>query len=154
MSAKPLTGRKFFFIVASAFGVIIAVNMTLAYQAVATFPGLEAKNGFVASQHFQADRAAQLALGWNVKADVSDGMLTLSITDHAGQPVHPAKIEATLGRATHVNDDMTPEFTYAGGVFTAPAEIGPGNWNLRLLAHAEDGTPFRQRVVIYKRPGA
>ena len=41
-----------------AFGVIIAVNLTLAYQAVATFPGLEVKNSYVASQSFDVDREA------------------------------------------------------------------------------------------------
>ena len=48
-----------------AFGVIIAVNLTLAFNAVRTFPGLEVKNSYVASQSFDADRAAQNALGWD-----------------------------------------------------------------------------------------
>ena len=36
----------------AAFGVIIAVNLVLAYNAVKTFPGLEVKNSYVASQEF------------------------------------------------------------------------------------------------------
>ena len=55
---KQLTGRKVLLIMCSAFAVIIGVNLTLAFQAVATFPGLEVKNSYVASQSFDDDRAA------------------------------------------------------------------------------------------------
>jgi nitrogen fixation protein FixH len=53
-----MTGRKVLAITVSAFGVIIAVNFLLAYKAVSTFPGLEVPNSYVASQTFDADRAA------------------------------------------------------------------------------------------------
>ena len=149
MSAKPLTGRKVFFIIAAAFGVIITVNLLMAALAVGTFPGLETKNSYVASQRFDADRAAQLALGWNVSAEAEDGMLLLSITDAEGQAIEPALLSATLGRATHVGDDQIPEFTFDGAAFVAAADLAPGNWNLRLRAVAANGTEFRQRVVIY-----
>ena len=49
-----LTGRKVFFITAGAFAVIIGVNVTMAVLAVGTFPGLEVKNSYVASQSFDA----------------------------------------------------------------------------------------------------
>lgn len=53
---------------AGAFSIIITVNLTLAFQAVRTFPGLEVRNSYVASQTFDADRTAQLGLGWDVSA--------------------------------------------------------------------------------------
>ena len=149
MSDKPLTGRKVFAITASAFAVIIGVNIYMAVMAVGTFPGLETRNSYVASQHFDADRAAQLALGWQVSAVAKDGVLRLSIRDADGMPVHPATLQATLGRATNVSQDMTPVFVFDGASYVAPAEIGPGNWNLRMLATSADGTEFRQRVVLY-----
>ncbi len=149
MSTKEITGRKFFLIFASFFGVIITVNLFMAYSAVSTFPGLETRNSYVASQSFNEERAAQLALGWDVRGDVSDDMLTLSITDVNGSPVVVAKLDAILGRATHVADDMTPAFEFNGTAYMAPVELAPGNWNLRMIAIAQDGTQFRQRVVIY-----
>lgn len=148
MSEKVLTGRKVFFITASAFGVIIGVNLFMAAMAVGTFPGLETKNSYVASQNFDADRAAQLALGWAISAKVEGGELRLSILDAKGQPVAPASLTATLGRATHVGDDTTPDFVFDGRTHVAPADLAPGNWNLRLQATAADGTQFRQRIVI------
>ncbi len=151
---KPFTGRKMFIITASAFGVIITVNLIMAFLAVGTFPGLETRNSYVASQKFDADRAAQLALGWDVKASVEGSELILSITDQHGQPVDPATLTGTLGRATHVGDDLTPVFTFNGTDHVAPVDLAPGNWNLRMAATAADGTEFRQRVVIYVRDPA
>ncbi|MEL6642963.1 MAG: FixH family protein [Pseudomonadota bacterium] len=154
MTKKPITGRHVLLFMVGAFGLIITVNFTMAYMAVSTFPGVETRNSYTASQNFQNDRAAQLALNWDVKADVVDDQLVIAITDQAGQPVQVAEITATLGRATHVNDDQFPTLVFRDGVYTAPAEIGPGNWNVRMLARAEDGTKFRQRIVIYRRPDA
>ncbi len=68
------------------------MNLTLAFQAVNTFPGLVTKNSYVASQSFDADRAAQDGLGWTLETDVADGVLTLAITDSAGTPVNPAPV--------------------------------------------------------------
>lgn len=143
-----LTGRKVFIITASAFGVIIAVNITMAVLAVGSFPGLEVKNSYVASQNFDADRAAQEGLGWEVSAGVTEGVLHIDFTGRNGLPVEVRSLDAVVGRATHVKDDVTPEFAYRDGTFSAPVDLQPGNWNIRLVATAPDGTPFRQRIVL------
>ena len=149
MSERVITGRHVFIITASAFAVIIGVNLLLAYKAVATFPGLEVKNSYVASQSFDADRKAQVALGWDVSAKVEGGVLRLSILDEAGNPVRVAKLDGTLGRATEVKDDRTPDFAFDGTAYAAPVDLDPGNWNLRMVATARDGTRFQQRIVLY-----
>ena len=151
MATRELTGRKVFLIFAGFFGVIISVNLVLAFQAVATFPGVEARNSYQASQTFEAERSAQLALGWDVSAAIEGEELVLRISDAQGRPVQVAQLDATLGRATHVNDDRVPGFVYRNGAYRAPETLGPGNWNLRMRAVAEDGTPFRQRIVVYVR---
>ena len=149
MSDRVITGRQVFIVTASAFAVIIGVNLTLAYKAVATFPGLEVKNSYVASQSFDADRKAQLALGWDVSANIKDDVLRLSITDSGGSPVEVVDLISTLGRATEVKDDRTPDFVFDGSAYVAPVDLAPGNWNLRLRAIAADGTKFQQRIVLY-----
>lgn len=146
-TARPLTGRMFFAIIASCFAVIIAVNLTLAFKAVQTFPGLEVKNSYVASQSFDANRAAQQALGWDVAAKLDDKKLILNI-DRAGVPVVPKITSAVLGRATNVAQDIEPVFYHDGDTFVAPVNLGPGNWNLRLVAEAADGTVFQQRIIV------
>jgi nitrogen fixation protein FixH len=145
---SELTGRHVAMIVCSAFAVIVGVNLTLAYQAVATFPGLEVKNSYVASQTFDKDRTAQLALGWAVSAVLDQqGTLRLHFGDATG-PVQPEIESAVLGRATNVAQDVTPEFHFDGTDFVSHVDLGSGNWNLRLVARAADGTLFQQRVIV------
>lgn len=146
-----MTGRKVLIISVSSFAVILAANLTLAFNAVSTFPGLEVDNSFVASQNFNQELAEQLALGWDVKASHEEGILTLAITDSEGAPVRVTHMDAVLGAATHVRDDQEPEFVFIDGAYRAPVDIGPGNWNIRLHARAADGTEFRQRVVLHLR---
>lgn len=146
-TGRVMTGRKFLLIMIGAFSIIIAVNLTLAYQAVATFPGLEVKNSYVASQTFDADRKAQVALGWDVAAVVDAGQFRLSFRKN-GAPVEPTIVSAVLGRATNIASDQTPILVFDGNDFTAPIDLATGNWNLRLVAKAEDGTEFKQRIIV------
>lgn len=144
---RPLTGRKVALIVGCAFTVIISVNLTLAFKAVSTFPGLEVRNSYVAGRSFDTERSAQLALGWDVAATVAEGQLRLSIADEYG-PVIPEIQSATFGRATTVDQDQSVEFEFDGKHLVAPVAVSDGNWNLRLVAKADDGTLFRQRIVV------
>lgn len=151
MAQREFTGTHALMIFGGAFAIIITVNLALAYNAVKTFPGLEVKNSYVASQSFDAKRNAQLRLGWSVRADARDGQVVLSITDRNGAPVEVADLQATLGRATHVKDDVEPTFEFDGRAYRAPAKLGAGNWNIRMVARAHDGTEFTQRVILHVR---
>lgn len=130
-----------------AFGVIITVNLTLAFQGVRTFPGLEVANSYVASQSFDVDRTAQIALKWDVSATLSDHTLSLVIIED-GTPIAPVVEQATFGRATNVQFDETPDFTFDEKALHAQVVAGAGNWNLRLKLWALDGTLFQQRVIV------
>ncbi|MEL7166845.1 MAG: FixH family protein [Pseudomonadota bacterium] len=131
------------------YAVIISVNLTLAFSAVRTFPGLEVKNSYVASQFFDTDREAQLALGWTVALSTEADELVLRIDDAYGA-VAPDITRATLGRATHVGEDQEVVFHFDGDRHLAIIRpLGRGNWNLRLVAIAEDGTTFKQRIVLW-----
>ncbi|MEL7256097.1 MAG: FixH family protein [Pseudomonadota bacterium] len=148
MKDRTLTGWHVLAMFCTGFGIVITVNMILAFSAVRTFPGLEVKNSYIASQFFDRDRAAQEALGWEVSANVEDDFLILRIDDALG-PVEPQITRATLGRATHVGDDRELNFKFDGTAHVAgAASLAPGNWNLRLAAVAEDGTRFQQRIIL------
>jgi len=148
-----LTGKHAALIFVGFFGVIFAVNGFMAWSAIHTFPGLEVKNGYIASQTFNARKAAQLALGWQVHADVEKGVLYIAFTDTAGRPVRPASLTVSVGRATESRDDLIPGLTYVDGRFEAPVSLGRGKWILRLKAHAEDGTLFQQRRPLIVERG-
>ena len=147
--ARELTGRKVFAITASAFAVIIAVNIVLAVQAVRTFPGLEVPNSYVASQTFDSDLAAQRALGWKLTHGYEGGVLRLSFRDAKGQPVEVQSLQTTLGRTTEAADDLSPGFRFDGSDYTAAVPLRPGKWMILLEAHAKDGTRFHQRLDLF-----
>lgn len=143
-----LTGRHVLAITLGAFGVIIGANIALAVAAILTFPGLEVSNAYVASQGFDADRAAQEALGWTLTPVYEPGRLTLTFTDRAGFPAPVAGLAVLVGRATAADEDTSPAFVADGGRFTAPLTLAPGKWMLRVEATASDGTRFFQRLDL------
>ena len=147
------TGRKMAMVMVGAFGVIISVNLLLAYKAVSTFPGLEVQNSYVASQVFDSNRAAQEALGWTLTPDydAAEKRLYLSFTDRSGAPAPLTDLSVLVGRTTAAMDDQRPDFTYAANLWTAPLDLPPGRWLLRIEARAQDGTLFSQRVSITVR---
>ncbi|MFN3824451.1 MAG: FixH family protein [Pseudorhodobacter sp.] len=148
---RELTGRKVFAIVAGFFGVIITVNLFMAYSAVSTFPGLEVQNSYVASQGFDRDKAAQEALGWQLAPDydAGEGRLRLTFTDAAGAPAEVVGLAVLVGRSTVARDDSRPEFVRQAGVFEAALALDPGKWMMRVEAEAADGTMFRQRIEFF-----
>lgn len=148
---RQLTGRHVLAIFLGAFGVIVAVNLLLAWQAIRTFPGLEVQNSYVASQGFNTRLANQNRLGWQTRVEVVGGELRLLIDGPDGRPAEVASLTAILGRPTHTREDTVPVFERMLGGFAAPVELSPGNWNLRLVATAPDGTEFRQRISFRHR---
>lgn len=147
--AAPLTGRKVLVITVAAFAVVIGVNVLMAVKAIQTFPGLEVKNSYVASQVFDAERRAQQALGWTLTHAYADGTLRLGFRDRAGRPVQVERLSAVVGRTTEAADDLHPVFDWTGEDYVAPARLAPGKWMILLEAFAADGTRFHQRLDLF-----
>jgi nitrogen fixation protein FixH len=144
-----LTGRHVLGITVGAFGIIIAVNLVMAVQAVRTFPGLEVANGYIASQTFDVERKAQEALGWTAEPVYRDGRLTLALTDADGLPAAVESIDVLVGRTTASNDDQRPVLTRVAGIWEADLALARGKWMLKVEAVALDGTVFRQRLELF-----
>ena len=151
VQAREIKGWHVLAFTVGAFGVVIAVNLLMAYKAISTFPGLEVANSYVVSQTFDADRRAQQALGWTVAPsyDAAAGEVALAFTDPAGKPVVVEGLTVLLGRVTEAREDSTPQFTYKGGAYVAKAALHPGKWMLHVTAHAGDGTLFQQRLNLF-----
>jgi len=151
---KPLTGRKVLIIALAAFGLVIAANMTLLFSSLGSFPGLVVPNSYVASQGYDAERQAQIALGWSVAARHADGRLAVTVTDADGAPVRGLQVTATIGKPASQADDVTigliPDFE--GYVMEAP--LAPGLWRIEIEARGEAGALMRANTQIYlKRSG-
>lgn len=146
-----LTGRKVAAVTVTAFTVIIGVNFLMAFKAISTFPGLEVKNGYIASQSFDRDRAAQQALGWNLAADYdhTEAALELVFTDSAGAPAPVGDLTVLVGRPTEARSDTWPVFALDQNTYRAPLDLNPGKWMLKVVAYAPDGTRFQQRLDLF-----
>ena len=74
----------------------------------------------------------------------------LTILGPDGKPARVESIEGTIGRATQRTDDQALVFRQNEmGVHVA--EVTPldfGKWDVRFIATAANGTPFRQRLQI------
>lgn len=147
--ARKLTGWHVLTFFLGGFSIIVGVNVYMATQAITTFPGLEVSSSYADSQTFDDRRLAQEALGWQASVMVGEGALTLSLIDGEGRPVYPGELEALLTRPTSRVDDQLLVLTRGGnGTLSAPAELAPGRWRLRLTGAARDGTEYRHNLTF------
>lgn len=136
---KEFTGYHMFGVISLFFGVIIAVNLTLAFFAANSWTGLVVENSYVASQFFDKDkrtREQQLALGWQSEFRYEQGVVTLDLVDVNGAVVRADKIDVKLGRPVHENDDVL--LTLSQGIeasYTAKIDLGAGEWQADMTAY-------------------
>lgn len=153
-ASGEFTGRHMLIIMLAFFGVIIAVNLTMAMLANTTWTGLEVKNSYVASQDFNkklAKAAKQQALGWTSSLTQSGGELVLELRDRNGKGISSAAVEARFQRPVHERDDFSRTFTYGGdGRYSVPAPEAAGRWVVDVRAISASGERYRQifRLMI------
>ena len=132
------TGRHMLAILVAFFGVIISVNMLMAYYASASWSGILAKNTYVASQEFnlKADEArAWAARGFKGQFSVKDNVLEYRLAGPAGEIATLGSIEAMFHRPVGEQQDFTMTLAKsAAGVFTAEHHLAPGQWIVDLAA--------------------
>lgn len=149
IAEKPLTGRHVFAIFILAFGIIISVNIFMAYSAIKTFPGVEVENSYIASQTFDQRKFDQIGLGWVTHASHENGQLEFSIRDQDGNAIHAGIVDAVIGRPTTDRNDERVEFVIQHGVYIASIPLDAGMWMLKIDAVSRQGDPFTQRFAIW-----
>jgi nitrogen fixation protein FixH len=147
-----LTGRKVLAIVLGGFGVVIAANLALVIAATGSFPGLVVKNSYVASQSYDADRAAQQALGWRAGAAFQGDALAIFIDDAAGDPVRGLTARARVGRPADARGDRTLALTATEDGYAAPHGLPPGLWRVEIFADGPGGERFRAETRLFLSP--
>jgi nitrogen fixation protein FixH len=151
---KPLTGWHVLAMFIAFFGVIFTVNFTMAYLANSTWSGLVVANGYVASQSFDKDLAkarAQEALGWKVGFDFTEQRVRLTFEDKAGQKIDALAITGDLERTVTDKEDQKLAFSPMGaGVYSAPAALTPGVWEVEIDAKGNGVADYRKifRFVV------
>jgi nitrogen fixation protein FixH len=155
---RAFTGRHMLAAMVAFFGVIVAVNLTMAAFAMKSWTGLVVKNSYVASQEFN-DRAAagraRAALGWQGKLAYSNGELRYGLVLGSGSAVPLTDVQATLGRPAYEADDTTISLAPTGdGGFGSRIELGDGQWIVRVSAEAGLAEPWLDIRRIHVSDGA
>ena len=150
-SRKPFTGYHASAILAGFFGVVIAVNITMAKLAIGSFGGTVVDNSYVASQNYnkwmaEADRQARL--GWSVSVlRIAGGRIGLKISDRGGAVETfsvSAKAEHPLGRSP----EQYMNFVSQGdGNYRSQTALPSGRWLLHIEVR-RGGDRYRTRVEI------
>jgi nitrogen fixation protein FixH len=136
---RPFTGRHMTLILVAFFGVVIVVNVFMAYKALNGFGGTVVNNSYVASQEYNGwlrAARAQKALGWSVEAIRSgDGKLVITARGRDGKPlagVAKAVLQHPLGAIKDV-----PVALSGAGPWASMQPIPQGRWRLRLTLEAQ-----------------
>jgi len=139
------------------FGVIIAVNFTMAYLARSSWTGLVVENSYVASQQFNAKMAetrAQEALGWTSTLTISDGRVRYNLADNAGGVVRLKSVSVKFMHPVDDSEDETVDLVRAGdGIFDAAHTLSDGVWLVEIAADAGLEKPYRETLRVHVAQG-
>ena len=155
-AARTFTGRHMAIIMVGFFGVIIAVNVTMAVFASTSWTGLVVKNSYVASQNFNGEMEIarkQKARGW--KSDISyfNGVLSVTVTDARNAAVLLDTVTSVAERPSHEGEDQTVALVHqGGGLYRGTLQLNPGLWNLRVTGGGHE-TLYRRDLRLIVRDG-
>lgn len=144
MKAVGRGGKAYLWALAAFFAIVLAVNSTMAWLAIGSFPGLVSDQAYDQGRTYNRNlsaAAAQARLGWNSRVEVTprrDHLMTISIwlTDRAGSPVRGAAPSARLERPVDAVADIVLALAEpTPGHFTADLpRPAAGVWNLHFRA--------------------
>jgi nitrogen fixation protein FixH len=142
MMQRKFTGWHMLAMMVAFFGVVIAVNFTMARIAIGSFGGVVVDNSYVASQQFNGwlDQArAQQALGWQVSTVWRpDRLVQVDVVRGEGAVVDgPVAVTATARHPLGTLPDHALIFRrQPDGSFVSTEEVPDGRWTLRLQVTA------------------
>lgn len=154
--ARPITGRKVALGMVAFFGVVVAVNVTMATLAVDSFTGVVVDNGYVASQQFNrwiARGEAEASIGWKATAGAPGGAPEVVVTDAQGHPLAGASVTLRLHHPLRADDVRRAVLVEtAPGRYVAADALPRGQWEATIRI-AKDGRSVhvRDRLVVQPR---
>ncbi|PBB22962.1 cytochrome oxidase [Mesorhizobium sp. WSM4312] len=152
--SREFTGRHMLATVLAFFGVVIAVNLTMATLASTSWTGLVVENTYVASQQFNKkaeEGRAQAALGWTGKLTIAAGEVRYSLTDAGGKPVALHGVKVLFRHPAYEKEDKAITLALASGQdFAAQHTPKDGVWIVEVDADAGLDKAYRdvRRIMI------
>ncbi|TSE10897.1 FixH family protein [Mesorhizobium intechi] len=152
--SREFTGRHMLVVIVAFFGVVIAVNLTMATLASTSWTGLVVENTYVASQQFNKkaeEGRAQAALGWTGKLTIAWGEVRYSLTDAAGKPVPLHGVKVLFRHPAYEKEDKAITLALGSGQdFAAQHTPKDGVWIVEVDADAGLDRAYRdvRRIMI------
>lgn len=152
------TGTHMLVTILCFFGVIIAVNLTLAYFASGTWTGLVVKNSYVASQQYNeklAEVRRQQDTGWSSQFDYSGEKAQFALLAREGNMLRGFDVKARFSRPTHENEDRDLVMTEGANGYETAVSLAPGVWNVEVTATGSDDRGYRKIFRLFvKKDGS
>jgi len=149
---REFTGRHMAMIMIAFFGVIITVNGFMAYKATTSWTGLVAKNGYVASQDFNAllaVRKQQEKLGYKSVLAYVDEKIVFSFYDKAGKSLEGFDIKLMIGRPVNEKEDHELVLVEGRqGIYSQKLKLAPGQWNVDVIARDKADERYHRKVRL------
>ena len=152
--SREFTGRHMLAVTLAFFGVVIAVNLTMATLSSTSWTGLVVENTYVASQQFNKkaeEGRAQAALGWTGKLIIAGGEVRYGLTDAGGKPVALHGVKVLFRHPAYEKEDKAITLALASGQeFAARHTPKDGVWIVEVDADAGLDKPYRdvRRIII------
>ena len=151
------TGKHMLITMISFFGVIIAVNLTMATLASKSWTGLVVKNTYVASQQFN-DQLEQAKLqqdtGIRSKLRYDHNGLIVIIEDRNGNRISADELTAEIGRPAYEQEDQVlalipgPDDCYKLRI-----HLEPGIWDVRITGTVDKIAYRRDARLLVRANG-
>jgi nitrogen fixation protein FixH len=150
------TGWHMLAIMLSFFGVIFAVNFTMAYFASSSWSGLVDKDTYVASQKFNERAAAMRAIaetGVKGVLTVNSPNVHYALAIPGEGPVVADDVTANFRRPVGEHQDFSMALTPIGpGEFTATHDIPAGQWIVEIIAKRGEDVVMHEARRFYVKP--
>ncbi len=146
------TGKHMLAVMLAFFGVVIAVNFTMAYFAVSSWTGLVVENTYVASQEFNAKAAEARAwkdTGIQTTLEASAQGIRYEVKHPEMGPVAGEQVIAQFRHPVGEAFDFSLTLTPAGsGVFVTDHPVSAGQWIVDLETKDGDKTVYHEAIRI------
>ncbi len=146
VSAKTETrqefrGIHFLLCMIAFFGVIIAVNITMAVLASKSWTGLVVKNSYVASQNYNDEleqAKSQREQGLKSHIAYAQGALHFELLDRNGTKISPQHVQIEIGRPAFEQSDQVFKIEVSDdGSYTLNKVLERGIWVVTITAQTE-----------------
>ncbi|MBB5576555.1 MULTISPECIES: FixH family protein [Rhizobium] len=150
--AQGFTGRHMLLTTVAFFGVIITVNVTMAWLASSTWSGLVVNDTYLASQEFNKNAAAMKAMtasGIAGSLSIKGREIHYDIRNNNGSPAAVDDVTANFKRPVGDHEDFAVALKkLSEGHFLADHDVATGDWIVEIVAKRGETLVMHQAVRI------